>query len=223
MREVSRLAVSGVIIYRVLSGQASFSALAMPLLTIAGLIVVRSLFQYWQNAVSHHTANIVKIKLREEVYGHLFGVGTWLRRPNPDRRPRADARRRHRAHGDILRTILVPVHRLRHRSSRHIRLHGHARPLHSAHIPRLLRTHHGRAGDVPALEFARAVSNVAGRMANLGPTSSTVCKASRTPKNRSARANDVARNWHNGQTICIAARWASWPRTRRQAQPRSSS
>ena len=72
---VSRLAVSGVIIYRVLSGQASFSALAMPLLTIAGLIVVRSLFQYWQNAVSHHTANIVKIKLREEVYGHLLELG----------------------------------------------------------------------------------------------------------------------------------------------------
>ena len=72
---VSRLAVSGIIIYRVLSGQASFSALAMPLLTIAGLIVVRSLFQYWQNAVSHHTANIVKIKLREEVYGHLLELG----------------------------------------------------------------------------------------------------------------------------------------------------
>ena len=72
---VSRLAVSGVIIYRVLAGQASFSALAMPLLTVAGLIVIRSLFQYWQNSVSHHTANIVKIKLREEVYGHLLELG----------------------------------------------------------------------------------------------------------------------------------------------------
>ena len=72
---VSRLAVSGVIIYRVLAGQASFSALAMPLLTIAGLIVVRSLFQYWQNAVSHHTANIVKIKLRHDVYGRLLELG----------------------------------------------------------------------------------------------------------------------------------------------------
>ena len=61
---VSRLAVSGVVIYRVLAGQASFSALALPLSIIAALIVVRSLFQYWQNAVSHHTANIVKIRLR---------------------------------------------------------------------------------------------------------------------------------------------------------------
>ena len=41
---VARLAVSGVIIYRVLAGQASFSALALPLSIIAALIVVRSLF-----------------------------------------------------------------------------------------------------------------------------------------------------------------------------------
>ena len=72
---VSRLAVSGVVIYRVLSGQASFSALALPLSIIAVLIVVRSLFQYWQNAVSHHTANIVKISLRHEVYEHALKLG----------------------------------------------------------------------------------------------------------------------------------------------------
>ena len=72
---VSRLAVSGVVIYRVLSGQASFSALAMPLAIIAGLIVVRGLFQYWQYAVSHHTANIVKIRLRHEVYEHALKLG----------------------------------------------------------------------------------------------------------------------------------------------------
>ena len=72
---VARLAVSGVVIYRVLAGQASFSTLALPLLIIAGLIVVRSLFQYWQNVVSHHTANIVKITLRHEVYGHALRLG----------------------------------------------------------------------------------------------------------------------------------------------------
>ena len=54
---VARLAISGVVIYRVLSGQASFSALFLPLSIIAVLIVVRGLFQYWQYAVSHHTAN----------------------------------------------------------------------------------------------------------------------------------------------------------------------
>ncbi len=72
---VSRLAVSGVIIYRVLTGQASFSALATPLLVIAGLIVVRSLFQYWQNAFSHHTANVVKIALRRRLYAHSLELG----------------------------------------------------------------------------------------------------------------------------------------------------
>ena len=72
---VSRLAVSGVVIYRVLAGQASFSALALPLSIIAALIVVRSLFQYWQNAVSHHTANIVKIRLRHDVYEHALKLG----------------------------------------------------------------------------------------------------------------------------------------------------
>ena len=34
---VSRLAISGVVIYRVLAGEASFSTLALPLLTIAAL------------------------------------------------------------------------------------------------------------------------------------------------------------------------------------------
>ena len=72
---VSRLAVSGVVIYRVLSGQASFSALAMPLTIIAALIVVRSVFQYWQNAVSHHAANTVKIRLRRDVYEHALKLG----------------------------------------------------------------------------------------------------------------------------------------------------
>ena len=72
---VSRLAVSGIVIYRVLSGQASFSALFLPLSIIAVLIVVRGLFQYWQYAVSHHTANIVKIGLRRDVYEHALRLG----------------------------------------------------------------------------------------------------------------------------------------------------
>ena len=95
---VSRLAVSGVIIYRVLSGQASFSALAMPLLSIAALIVVRSLFQYWQNAVSHHTANVVKIRLREEAYDHALKLGPGF----------ADRNRT----GDLVLTLVEGIERL---------------------------------------------------------------------------------------------------------------
>ena len=95
---VSRLAVSGVIIYRVLAGEASFAALAIPLLTIAGLIVVRSLFQYWQNAVSHHTANIVKIKLRHDVYEHALELGPGY----------ADRNRT----GDVVLTLVEGIERL---------------------------------------------------------------------------------------------------------------
>ena len=72
---VARLAISGVVIYRVLTGEASFSALALSLFAITALIVARSLFQYWQNAVSHHTANIVKIGLRHDVYKHALDLG----------------------------------------------------------------------------------------------------------------------------------------------------
>ncbi len=95
---VSRLAVSGVIIYRVLSGQASFSTLAMPLLSIAALILVRSLFQYWQNAVSHHTANVVKIRLREEAYDHALKLGPGF----------ADRNRT----GDLVLTLVEGIERL---------------------------------------------------------------------------------------------------------------
>ena len=72
---VARLAIAGVVIFRVLAGQASFSALALPLGAIAVLIVARSLFLYWQNAVSHHTANIVKVRLRRDAYAHAVGLG----------------------------------------------------------------------------------------------------------------------------------------------------
>ena len=72
---VARLAISGVVIYRVLTGEASFSELALSLFAITALIVARSIFQYWQNAVSHHTANIVKIGLRHDVYEHALDLG----------------------------------------------------------------------------------------------------------------------------------------------------
>ena len=72
---VARLAVSGIVIYRVLTGQASFDTFFFALGVIAALIVVRSLFQYWQNAVAHHAANRIKIKLRRDVYDHALRLG----------------------------------------------------------------------------------------------------------------------------------------------------
>ena len=72
---VARLAISGIVIYRVLTGQADFMTFAGALAAIALLIVIRSLFQYWQNAVAHHAANKVKIKLRRDVYAHALMLG----------------------------------------------------------------------------------------------------------------------------------------------------
>ncbi len=95
---VARLAVSGVVIYRVITGQADFSALTLPLLVIAALIVARSVFQYWQNAVSHHTANLVKIRLREQVYQHALLLGPGY----------ADRNRT----GDVVLTIVEGIERL---------------------------------------------------------------------------------------------------------------
>ena len=72
---VARLAISGIVIYRVLTGQADFMTFAAALGAIGLLIVIRSLFQYWQNAVAHHAANKVKIKLRSDVYDHALRLG----------------------------------------------------------------------------------------------------------------------------------------------------
>ena len=155
---VSRLAVSGVIIYRVLSGQASFSALAMPLLSIAALILVRSLFQYWQNAVSHHTANVVKIRLREEAYDHALKLGPGFADRNRTGDLVLTLVEGNRATGDLLRTISLPDHRLRNRSHRHLRLHGDARSLHCAHLPRLCTRHSRGARGVPSLESQQQLS-----------------------------------------------------------------
>ena len=70
----------------------------MPLLAIAALIVIRSLFQYWQNAVSHHTANMVKIGLRHDVYDQLLKLG-----PGYSDRNRT---------GDVVLTLVEGIERL---------------------------------------------------------------------------------------------------------------
>ena len=59
---------------------------------------MRSLFQYWQNAVSHHTANVVKIRLREEAYAHALKLGPGF----------ADRNRT----GDLVLTLVEGIERL---------------------------------------------------------------------------------------------------------------
>jgi ATP-binding cassette subfamily C protein CydCD len=94
---VARLAISGVVIFRVFQGDA-FSTLALPLTAVGALIVVRGLFQYWQNAVSHHAAAAVKIRLRRELYEHCQELGP----------SRFDRQRT----GDVILTLVEGVERL---------------------------------------------------------------------------------------------------------------
>ena len=72
---VARLAMAGVVIVQVIHEGAAFSTLGAPLIAMAGLIVVRSLFQYLQELVSHHTASIVKVQVRERLYQHCLALG----------------------------------------------------------------------------------------------------------------------------------------------------
>ncbi len=72
---VARLAVAGVVIVQVIHEGAAFDTLVVPLVAMAGLIVLRSVFQYLQELVSHHTASIIKIQVRERLYQHCLALG----------------------------------------------------------------------------------------------------------------------------------------------------
>ena len=72
---VARLAVAALVIAAVVRGEASFQSLGWPLAGMAGLIAARAVLQYWQEVMSHHTASIVKVKLRERLYRHSLALG----------------------------------------------------------------------------------------------------------------------------------------------------
>ena len=72
---VARLAVAAVVIFKIIHEDAAFSALAWPLVGMAGLILVRSGLQYLQEVISHHTASVVKVALRERLYNHCLALG----------------------------------------------------------------------------------------------------------------------------------------------------
>jgi ATP-binding cassette subfamily B protein len=72
---VARLAVAAVIIVKIIHEGAAFSSLTWPLVGMAALIVARTVLQYWQEVISHHTASIVKVKLRERLYEHSLALG----------------------------------------------------------------------------------------------------------------------------------------------------
>ena len=72
---VARLAVAAVIIVEVVRGNATFESLTWPLVIMAVLIVARACLQYLQEVMSHHTASLVKVKLRERLYEHSLALG----------------------------------------------------------------------------------------------------------------------------------------------------
>ena len=72
---VARLAVAAVIIVEVVRGNATFESLTWPLVIMAALIVARAALQYLQEVMSHHTASLVKVKLRERLYDHSLALG----------------------------------------------------------------------------------------------------------------------------------------------------
>ncbi len=72
---IARLAVAAVVIVKVIHEGAAFSTLTWPLIAMAGLIIVRSGLQYLQEVISHHTASVVIVALRERLYQHCLALG----------------------------------------------------------------------------------------------------------------------------------------------------
>jgi len=72
---IARLAVAAVVIVKTIHEGAAFNTLLWPIVAMAGLIVLRSGLQYIQEVISHHTASIVKVALRERLYQHCLALG----------------------------------------------------------------------------------------------------------------------------------------------------
>ena len=72
---VARLAVAAVVIFKIIHEGAEFSSIMWPLAGMIALIFVRSGLQYLQEVISHHTASVVKVALRERLYQHCLALG----------------------------------------------------------------------------------------------------------------------------------------------------
>ena len=82
---IARLAVAAVVIVKVIHEGAAFSTLTWPLVAIAGLIMLRSILQYYQEVISHHTASIGQSTAEKTPLRPCPGVGTGVLRPGPHR------------------------------------------------------------------------------------------------------------------------------------------
>ncbi len=71
---IARLALMGWLIGRIFAGD-SFQQMAAPLLAVAAVIVLRSLFEYWRAMVAHETAAKVQLKLRQFLFDKVAELG----------------------------------------------------------------------------------------------------------------------------------------------------
>ena len=71
---IARLALMGWLIGRIFAGD-SFEQLASPLLGVAGVMVLRSLFEHWRAMVAHETAAKVQLKLRQFLFQKVMELG----------------------------------------------------------------------------------------------------------------------------------------------------
>src|SRR5687768_13092013 len=74
MAGVGRLAFAGLATANVLLG-ASLTEVAVPLLAMAGLVLLRAILHYLKEGIAHHTAMELKIQLRENMYAHALKLG----------------------------------------------------------------------------------------------------------------------------------------------------
>jgi len=71
---IGRLALSGYALALVFQGHA-FSAVVIPVLGVAGCILLRALLEYAREATGNQTAGEVKLRLREQLYQHVLALG----------------------------------------------------------------------------------------------------------------------------------------------------
>ncbi len=71
---VARLALLGWLIAAVFSG-APLGDLLWPVTAIAGVMILRGVFEYWRAMVAHTTASLVQKKLRRTLFDHIAKLG----------------------------------------------------------------------------------------------------------------------------------------------------
>ena len=71
---VARLALLGWVIGLIFQGQ-NLSGLVTPIALTGGSIILRGLFEHWRIMVAHHTAAMVQMTLRQNLYDKIVELG----------------------------------------------------------------------------------------------------------------------------------------------------